>query len=160
MSRTRDIRVTINGAPYESSAAPNETLLEFLRYRLGLVGTKRGCDGGDCGSCTVILNGKAVNSCMVMALEAEGAEIVTIEGLSSGGALHPLQQAFIDHGAVQCGFCLPGMIVSAKALLDEEPNPTEEEIRWAISGNLCRCADFPAIIRAVVSAGKALRARK
>lgn len=160
MSRTRDIRVTINGASYESSAAPNETLLEFLRYRLGLVGTKRGCDGGDCGSCTVILNGKAVNSCMVLALEAEGAEIVTIEGLSSGGALHPLQQAFIDHGAVQCGFCLPGMIVSAKALLDEEPNPTEEEIRWAISGNLCRCADFPAIIRAVVSAGKALRARK
>lgn len=160
MNQGRDIRVTINGAAYETRAAPNETLLELLRYRLELAGTKRGCDGGDCGSCTVILNGKAVNSCLVLALEADGAEIVTIEGLSSDGELHPLQQAFIEQGAVQCGFCVPGMIMAAKALLDEEPNPTEEEIRWAISGNLCRCADFPAITRAVAAAARAMRAGK
>lgn len=160
MNEPRDIRVTINGEAYSISAAPNETLLDLLRYRLGLVGTKKGCDIGDCGSCTVLVDGKAVNSCLVLAVETNGASITTIEGMRSAGQLHPLQQAFIDHGAVQCGFCTPGMIMAAKFLLEEEPNPTEEDIRFAMAGNLCRCTGYVSIMKAIAAAGKALREGK
>ncbi len=154
------IQLTINGQRYDASVPANETLLDFLRYRLGLVGSKNGCDGGDCGACTVILNGQAVNACLVLAIETEGATITTIEGLSSGESLHPLQQAFVDLGAIQCGFCAPGMIMSAKALLDERPDPSEEEIQMAIAGNLCRCADYISITKAITTAGKVLRGGK
>ncbi|HEX9146595.1 MAG TPA: (2Fe-2S)-binding protein [Candidatus Binatia bacterium] len=140
--------------------SPSETLSEFLRTRLGLVGTKEGCDTGDCGACTVILNGKAVNSCLVLAVETEGGQVTTIEGLSSDGELHPLQQAFIDSGTVQCGFCTPGMIMGAKALLDENPNPSQEEIRLGLVGNLCRCTGYVSVIQAVTAAAKQLRGGK
>jgi carbon-monoxide dehydrogenase small subunit len=143
-----------------AAVSPSETLSEFLRTRLGLVGTKEGCDTGDCGACTVILNGKAVNSCLVLAVETEGGNVTTIEGLSSDGELHPLQQAFIDNGTVQCGFCTPGMIMGAKALLDENPNPSQEEIRLGLAGNLCRCTGYVSIIKAVTAAAKQLRGGK
>lgn len=157
MSEHRKIRSTINGRIYELTVPPNETLLDLLRYRLGLVGTKNGCETGDCGACTVIVDGKAVNSCLVLAVEISGAGVTTIEGIASNGHLHPLQQAFVDQGVVQCGFCVPGMIMSAKALLDEEPDPTEEDIRSAIAGNLCRCTGYGSIISAIAAAGKSLR---
>lgn len=160
MNEPWSISVTINGEAYKVSVSPNETLLDLLRERLGLVGTKEGCDTGDCGSCTVLVNGKAVNSCLVLAVETNGASVATIEGMSSDGQLHPLQQAFIDHGNIQCGFCTPGMIMTAKSLLEDEPNPTEADIRSAIAGNLCRCADYVSIIKATAAAGKALRGRK
>ncbi len=160
MSESSLISVTINEKTREIAVPPNETLLEFLRYRLGLVGTKAGCDTGDCGACTVLFDGVAVNSCLVLAVEANGARITTIEGLSLNGKLHPLQQAFIDHGAVQCGFCTPGMIMAAKSLLDESPNPTEEDIRFALAGNLCRCTGYINILKAVSAAGKSLRKEK
>ncbi len=160
MNEPRSISLTINGKACKISAPPNETLLDFMRQRLGLVGTKEGCDTGDCGACTVLVNGKAVNSCLVLAVETNGASVTTVEGMSSDGQLHPLQQAFIDHGALQCGFCTPGMIMAGKSLLEEEPNPTEEDIRLAIAGNLCRCADYVSIMKAISAAGKALRDRK
>lgn len=160
MNQRRNVRVNINGAPYDVEVVANETLADFLRYRLGMVGTKKGCETGDCGACTVIMNGKAVNSCLVLAVEADGANVTTIEGIGSEGRLHPLQQAFIDHGAVQCGFCSPGMIMAAKSLLDDEPEAVAEDIRLAIAGNLCRCADYVAITKAITAAGKVLRARK
>ncbi|MGE5303318.1 MAG: (2Fe-2S)-binding protein [Alphaproteobacteria bacterium] len=160
MSRSRKLRVTINGQKVNAAVSPSETLAEFLRTRLGLVGTKEGCDTGDCGACTVILNGKAVNSCLVLAVETEGGQVTTIEGLSSNGELHPLQQAFIDSGSVQCGFCTPGMIMGAKALLDENPNPSQEEIRLGLAGNLCRCTGYVNIIQAVTAAAKQLRGGK
>jgi len=143
-----------------AAVSPSETLSEFLRTRLGLVGTKEGCDTGDCGACTVILNGKAVNSCLVLAVETQGGNVTTIEGLSSDGELHPLQQAFIDNGTVQCGFCTPGMIMGAKALLDENPNPSQEDIRLGLAGNLCRCTGYVSIIKAVTAAAKQLRGGK
>ncbi len=151
------ISVNLNGKAIELVASPNETLLELLRCRLGLVGTKEGCNTGDCGACTVLLDGVAVNSCLVLAVEANGATLTTIEGLSFDGKLHPLQQAFIDHGAVQCGFCTPGMIMTAKSLLDELSNPTEEDIRLALAGNLCRCTGYVNILKAVFAAAQALR---
>jgi len=157
MSEHRNIRSTINGRIYELSVLPNETLLDLLRYRLGLVGTKNGCETGDCGACTVIMDGKAVSSCLVLAVEINEASVTTIEGLASNGEMHPLQQAFVDQGVVQCGFCIPGMIMSAKALLDEEPDPTEEDIRSAIAGNLCRCTGYGSILGAIAAAGKSLR---
>ena len=160
MSRSRKLRVTVNGRKVNMPVSPSETLAEFLRTRLGLVGTKEGCDTGDCGACTVILNGKAVNSCLVLAVETEGGHLTTIEGLSSDGELHPLQQAFIDNGSVQCGFCTPGMIMGAKALLDENPNPSQEEIRLGLAGNLCRCTGYVSIIQAVTAAAKQLRGGK
>ena len=160
MNHRGSTRVYINGALYDVPAVANETLADFLRYRLGMVGTKKGCETGDCGACTVIMNGKAVNSCLVLAVEADEASVTTIEGMRSEGRLHPLQQAFIDHGAVQCGFCSPGIIMAAKSLLDEEPEPAAEDIRLAIAGNLCRCADYVAITKAITAAGKVLRARK
>lgn len=160
MSRSRKLRVTVNGRKVNAAVSPSETLSEFLRTRLGLVGTKEGCDTGDCGACTVILNGKAVNSCLVLAVETQGGNVTTIEGLSSDGELHPLQQAFIDNGTVQCGFCTPGMIMGAKALLDENPNPSQEDIRLGLAGNLCRCTGYVSIIKAVTAAAKQLRGGK
>jgi len=133
------------------------TLLDFLREELGLKGTKRGCDSGQCGACTIIMDGKTMNACLVLAIQADGKEILTIEGLSSGGRLHPLQEAFVEEGAVQCGFCVPGMILSAKALLDEKKDPSEGEIREALSGNLCRCTGYVKIIKAVQKAAALMR---
>ena len=133
------------------------TLLDFLREDLGLKGTKRGCDSGQCGACTIIMDGKTMNACLILAIQADGKEILTIEGLSSGGRLHPLQEAFVEEGAVQCGFCVPGMILSAKALLDEKKDPSGEEIREALSGNLCRCTGYVKIIKAVQKAAALMR---
>lgn len=148
----RDIRLTVNGVRHEITVQPHHVLLDVLRDRLGLTGTKEGCGAGECGACTVLLNGRAVNACLVLAGQVDGAEVVTIEGLAQDGQLHPLQAAFIEHGAVQCGFCSPGMILAAKALLDEQPSPTVEEIKVAISGNLCRCTGYVKIIEAIQAA--------
>jgi carbon-monoxide dehydrogenase small subunit len=153
----RIINLRINGEPVEAAVDPNRTLVQFLREDLGLTGTKHGCGLGDCGACTVILDGKPVNSCLVLAVQADGREVLTIEGLAENGELHPIQQAFVKNGAVQCGFCTPGMILSAKALLDENPRPTEAEIRTAISGNLCRCTGYQKIVEAIDEASKLLQ---
>jgi carbon-monoxide dehydrogenase small subunit len=153
----KTIQLTINGEPVESAVSTNQTLVQFLRDDMGLTGTKHGCGLGDCGACTVLMDGKAVNSCLVLAIQADGTDILTIEGLAENGKLHPLQQAFVDKGAIQCGFCTPGMILSAKALLDEKPNPSELEIRTAISGNLCRCTGYQKIVQAVDEAAKVIR---
>jgi aerobic carbon-monoxide dehydrogenase small subunit len=154
------IRFTVNGEPVEAAVAQNQTLVQFLREDLGLTGTKHGCGLGDCGACTVILDGKAVNSCLVLTIQANGSEVLTIEGLAENGKLHPLQQAFVDKGAIQCGFCTPGMILSAKALLEEKPNPTELEIRTALSGNLCRCTGYQKIVEAIDEAAKVMSGRE
>jgi aerobic carbon-monoxide dehydrogenase small subunit len=143
------VEITVNGEPWRVTLEPGEVLVDTIRNRLGLTGTKKGCGTGDCGSCTVILNGKAVNSCIVLTVETDGAEIWTVEGLRTGGGLHPLQKAFIERGAIQCGFCTPGMLMSAKALLDACSAPTEEQIKTAISGNLCRCTGYAKIIEAI-----------
>jgi len=143
------IHMTINNKEYEVAVQPNQTLVDLLRYELRLTGTKKGCGTGDCGSCTVIMDGKPVNSCLVLAVQANGRKITTIEGLESEEGLHPLQKAFTEKGAIQCGFCSPGMILSSKNLLDRNPRPTEEEIRRAISGNLCRCTGYQKIVDAV-----------
>jgi len=145
------IHMTINDKEYEVAVQPNQTLVDVLRYELRLTGTKKGCGTGDCGSCTVIMDGKPVNSCLVLAVQANGRKITTIEGLESEEGLHPLQKAFTEKGAIQCGFCSPGMILSSKSLLDKNPKPTEEEIRRAISGNLCRCTGYQKIVDAVKS---------
>ena len=150
----RIINLHVNGEPVEAAVDPNETLVQFLREDLGLTGTKHGCGLGDCGACTVILDGKPVNSCLVLAVQADGREVLTIEGMADDGKLHPIQEAFVKNGAVQCGFCTPGMILSAKALLDENPKPTEKEIRTAISGNLCRCTGYQKIVEAIADASK------
>jgi carbon-monoxide dehydrogenase small subunit len=150
------IQLTVNGEPVEAAVEPNQTLLQFLRDDLGLTGTKHGCGLGDCGACTVIVDGMPVNSCLVLAVQAAGREVLTIEGLAENGNLHPIQQAFVDKGAIQCGFCSPGMILSAKALLDGNPKPTELEIRTAISGNLCRCTGYQKIVEAVQEAVKTI----
>lgn len=150
------IELKINGEIYTLSIKPNETLLDVLRDKIGLTGTKKGCDTGQCGACTVLLDGKPVPSCLILAVDVKKGEILTIEGLAQNGSLHPLQEAFVNEGAVQCGYCTPGMILSSKALLDKKPNPTEREIKEAISGNLCRCTGYVKIIQAVSSAaGKA-----
>ena len=143
------IHLRVNDEEYDIEVENQQTLLDVIRERLDMTGTKRGCETGDCGACTVIMNGKAVNSCLVLAVEADGAEVQTIEGLAKVGELHHLQEAFVQYGAVQCGFCTPGMIMSAKALLDENNNPTEEEIRRAIAGNLCRCTGYTKIVNAI-----------
>ncbi len=148
----KQIRLMVNGESHELSVPPWRTLLEVIREVLGLTGTKEGCSLGECGACTVIMDGKAVNSCLVLAAEADGKQIVTIEGLADGNKLHPIQQAFVEHGGLQCGFCTPGMIMSAKALLDETPTPTEEEIRRGIAGNLCRCTGYTKIIESIKAA--------
>lgn len=146
------ISFILNGEPVEAVTEDNVTLLDFIRDTLNLTGTKKGCEEGECGACTVMLDGKPVNSCLVLAREINGRELLTIEGLSQEGKLNPIQQAFIDKWALQCGYCTPGMIMSAKALLDENPNPTEYEIRDAIAGNLCRCTGYAKIVEAVMAA--------
>jgi carbon-monoxide dehydrogenase small subunit len=146
---THHIELTVNGQPRVVTVSGSETLLEVLREDLQLTGTKNGCGEGDCGACTVLLNGKAVKSCLVLAVQAARGKVTTIEGLSRPDNPHPIQRAFVQAGAVQCGFCTPGMIMAAKALLDENPSPTEEEIREALSGNLCRCTGYAKIVDAV-----------
>lgn len=148
------IEIVVNGVKYRETVALFTTLLDLLREGIGLKGTKKGCNSGHCGACTVIMDGRTVNSCLTLAIQADAKEIVTIEGLSLGKNLHPLQEAFIEEGAVQCGFCTPGMIMSAKALLDEIKDPSEKEIREALSGNLCRCTGYIKIVEAVQKAAK------
>jgi carbon-monoxide dehydrogenase small subunit len=143
------IHTSINHRQYELEIKPNLTLLLLLREELGLTGTKCGCEIGECGACTVLMNGRAVNSCLVLAPQIDGQEIMTVEGLTIGNKLHPLQESFLNHDAVHCGFCTPGMLMSAKDLLDHNLDPTEEEIRTAISGNLCRCSGYQQIVDAV-----------
>jgi carbon-monoxide dehydrogenase small subunit len=154
---TNPITITVNGQRLTFDAPAHYTLLEVLRDSLGLTGTKECCAEGECGACTVMLNGEAVDSGLVLGVEADGASVETIEGLAAGGTLSPLQQAFLDQGAVQCGFCIPGMIMSAKDLLDRIPDPTEDEIKEGLAGNLCRCAGYSRIIAAVKQAAKAGR---
>jgi carbon-monoxide dehydrogenase small subunit len=152
MNRTKQyIRLRVNGEEREVAVSPNRTLLEVLREELLLFGTKEACDDGACGVCTVLVDGKPMRSCLLLAVRMEGKEITTIEGIAQAGALHPIQQAFIDQGAIQCGFCTPGMILTAKALLDEKPEPSTYEIRRAISGNLCRCTGYNKIVDAIGS---------
>jgi len=151
-----NIKVTVNGRVYQQKVPANMTLLQFLREKLFLTGTKEGCGIGECGACTVIMDGKAVTSCLVLAVEADGSKIRTIEGEAQDGKLTPLQQAFIDFGGTQCGFCTPGMIMSAQNLLDRNPNPSREEIVEAIAGNLCRCTGYEPVIKAI----EAVSARK
>jgi len=146
--------LNVNDEFYEVAVEPHRTLLEVLRDTLGLTGTKKGCDEGECGACTVLIDGEAVLSCLLLAVEAQGKRITTIEGLAKDGQLHPLQQAFIDHGAIQCGFCTPGVILSAKALLDRNPKPTEAEVRAAIAGNLCRCTGYVKSVEAILAASE------
>ena len=136
------ISFVVNGKPEKREVAVDKLLLDFLREDLGLTGTKRGCGVGECGACTVIVDGRAVNSCLIPAVTIDGKTVITVEGLADGDKLHPLQQSFIDHGAVQCGFCTPGMLLSAKALLDAKPNPSRQEIKVAMSGNVCRCTGY------------------
>ncbi|GFN24097.1 (2Fe-2S)-binding protein [Thermanaeromonas sp. C210] len=155
----RLITLKVNGEEVTVGVEPDKTLLWLLREGLNLTGTKEGCGAGECGACTVIFNGKAVNSCLVLAVEADGAEVYTIEGEAKDGQLSELQKAFIEHNALQCGFCTPGMIMAARALLNRNPNPTEEEIKEAIEGNLCRCTGYVPIVEAIKAAA-AREARK
>jgi carbon-monoxide dehydrogenase small subunit len=148
----KQINLTVNGKQYTVSVSPSSTLLEVIREQLGLTGTKEGCGLGECGACTVIMEHKTVNSCLVLALEADGKSITTIEGLAGGGQLHPIQQAFVDNGGFQCGFCTPGMILSAKVLLDENPHPTDEDIKKGIAGNFCRCTGYTKIFASIKAA--------
>ena len=148
------IEFRVNGKKAQLSVGGNQTLLELLRDKLDLTGTKRGCDSGDCGACTVLVDGQPVNACLVLAAEVAGSDITTIEGLGQDDKLHPLQQAFVDYNAVQCGFCTPGMILMASALLDENPHPTEEDIRQYLQGNLCRCTGYGKIVQAIRAAVK------
>ena len=157
MGSKHRIQITVNEEEYDLLIHPNRTLLDLLRYDLGLTGTKEGCDEGDCGACTVIVNRKVVTSCIVLAVEVDGATITTIEGMQKGDALHPIQQAFVDSGAVQCGFCTPGMILTTKALLDEFPDPSEEDIKHYLEGNFCRCTGYTKIIDAVNNAVQLLK---
>ncbi len=147
-----EVNYTINGRKYEAYIEPNRTLLEVVRDELRLTGAKEGCGTGDCGACSMIVNGKLVTSCLMLAPQASGGQITTIEGLADGATLHPVQKAFIDKGAVQCGFCIPGMILAGKNLLDRNPSPTEPEIREAIAGNLCRCTGYTKIVEAIAAA--------
>ena len=150
--KQEEIVLRVNGINYKVSVEPWRTLVEVLRETLGLTGTKKSCNEGECGACTVIVDGKPVASCLMLAMDAQGKDILTIEGLSEGEKLHPIQEAFLKHGAIQCGFCTPGMVMSAKALLDENPKPTVTEIRRAISGNLCRCTGYQHIVDSIVAA--------
>jgi aerobic carbon-monoxide dehydrogenase small subunit len=147
----RLINIIVNKKKYELAIDANMTLADMLREELKLTGTKKGCGLGECGACTVILDGKTVSSCLVLAIEADNREVVTIEGIETEKGLHPIQQAFVDKGAIQCGFCTPGMVLSSKALLDENPHPDEQDIRKALSGNLCRCTGYQKIVEAVQS---------
>lgn len=151
------VTTKVNGDEVEYLADPRESLLDCLRDRLGLTGSKEGCGTGDCGACSVTLDGTLVCSCLVLGVEAEGKEIGTIEGVADGHILHPLQRKFVEHAALQCGFCTPGFLVAGKALLDKNPNPTEEEVRYWLAGNLCRCTGYDKIVRAVMDAAAELR---
>ena len=151
------ITTTVNGDPAEFLASSGMTLLDALRDELGLTGAKEGCGSGDCGACSVMLDGRLVCACLVLAPEVEGCRVETIEGMAQGGQLHPLQQKFLEHAALQCGFCTPGLLVAAKALLDAHPDPTEVEARYWLAGNLCRCTGYDKIIRAVMDAAAELR---
>ena len=150
----RAIELSINGDTYDVLVSPNNTLLEVLRDKLGLMGTKRGCDLGACGACTVLINGEAYLSCVMLAVDAGGKDILTIEGLAEGGELHPLQSSFVEKGGLQCGFCTPGMILTARAILNEEENPTEDVIKRKMAGNLCRCTGYKKVVEAVMSANE------
>jgi carbon-monoxide dehydrogenase small subunit len=150
----RAIELSINGDTYDVLVSPNNTLLEVLRDKLGLMGTKRGCDLGACGACTVLINGEAYLSCVMLAIDAGGKDILTIEGLAEGGELHPLQSSFVEKGGLQCGFCTPGMILTARAILNEEENPTEDVIKRQMAGNLCRCTGYKKVVEAVMSANE------
>lgn len=150
----RIIQLEINKREYELAVEPNLTLADLLREELGLTGTKKGCEMGDCGSCTVIMDGKNVNSCLILAVQASGSRIETIEGLETSSGLHPLQQSFVEKGAIQCGFCTAGMILSGKTLLEKNPHPSELEVREALSGNLCRCTGYQKIVEAVTDVGR------
>ncbi len=152
--KQEEITLKVNGINYRVSIETKRTLLEVLREHLGLTGTKKSCNEGNCGACTVLMDGKPVASCLVLAMDAREKEILTIEGLSEGERLHPIQEAFLKHGAIQCGFCTPGMVMSAKAFLDENPKPTTTEIRKAISGNLCRCTGYQHIVDSIAAASK------
>jgi carbon-monoxide dehydrogenase small subunit len=147
-----EITLKVNGIRYMVDIKPQRTLVEVLRETLGLMGTKKSCNEGECGACTVLMDGKPVASCLVLAIDAQGKEILTIEGLSEGENLHPIQEAFLKHGGIQCGFCTPGMVMSAKAFLDEHPKPTQTEVRKAVSGNLCRCTGYQQIVDSIMAA--------
>jgi len=153
----KEFQFILNGKSYELTVMPWRTLLELIREDLGQTGTKEGCSLGECGACTVIMGGKTVNSCLVPAVEANNQEITTIEGLADGDKLHPVQEAFVSHSGMQCGFCTPGMIMSAKALLDKNPSPSEEEIKEGIAGNFCRCTGYTKIIEAISAASEAMK---
>jgi carbon-monoxide dehydrogenase small subunit len=157
MAKKIHVSTTINGEPEEFLCDPNETMLDVLRNRLGLTGVKEGCGSGDCGACSITLDGTLVCSCLMLAAEAEGHEIGTIEGMAEGDHLHPLQQKFLEMAALQCGICTPGFLVAAKALLDENPDPTETEVRFWLAGNLCRCTGYDKIIRAVMDTAAEMR---
>ena len=151
------VSATINGEPAEFLCEPQQTLLDALRNEMNLTGSKEGCGSGDCGACSVIVDGRLVCSCLMLAAEAEGRDIITVEGVANGEVLHPVQQKFLEHAALQCGFCTPGFIVASKALLDHNTNPTETEIRYWLAGNLCRCTGYDKIVRAVVDAAAEMR---
>lgn len=157
MSQAVLVSTKVNGDTVEFACPPNEVLLDSLRNRVGLTGAKEGCGTGDCGACSVTLDGELVCSCLVLGVEADGREVGTVEGLAEDGQLHPLQQKFIEHAALQCGICTPGFLVAAKALLDRNPKPTETEIRYALAGNLCRCTGYDKIVRAVMDAAEEMR---
>ena len=159
MSKTH-VSAIVNGDPAEFLTEPGRTLLDALRDDLGLTGAKEGCGSGDCGACSVILDGRLVCACLVLATEAEGKRVETIEGMADGGVLHPLQQKFLEHAALQCGFCTPGLLVSAKALLAANPDPSESEARYWLAGNLCRCTGYDKVIRAVMDAAAEMRQAK
>lgn len=154
------VSAVINGEQAEFLCETQQTLLDVLRDEIGLTGSKEGCASGDCGACSVIVDGRLVCSCLMLGCEAEGTTITTIEGIAEGDHLHPVQQKFLEHAALQCGFCTPGLIVAAKALLDENPNPTEEEARYWLAGNLCRCTGYDKVIRAVMDAAEVMRGEK
>jgi len=155
--KQEEIVLKVNGTNYRLRIEPRRTLVEVLREDLGLTGTKKSCNEGDCGACTVLMDGKPVASCLVLAIDVQGKGILTIEGLSEGEKLHPIQEAFLKHGAIQCGFCTPGMVMSAKALLDKNLEPTTTEIRKAISGNLCRCTGYQHIVDSIMAASKMMQ---
>ena len=157
MAKKLHISTTINGEPEEFLCTPPDTMLDLLRNQLDLTGSKEGCGSGDCGACSITLDGTLVCSCLMLAAEAEGREITTIEGMATGEALHPLQQKFLEEAALQCGICTPGMLVAAKALLDENPDPTETEVRFWLAGNLCRCTGYDKIVRAVMDTAQEMR---